>query len=105
MQLQLSPHSTQGITRYPAQVLMTVEASTLGLRPGHVWERLYDDACDVGLALRSHKTGEVSTWYLCEGETKVDSEGDVQHWILKPTAESVRKHRGLDGYTLKIYND
>ena len=103
--LQLNAHSTEGITRFPAQGLMTVEASTLGLRPGHVWQQLYDDACDVGIALRSHKTGVTTTWYLCEGDTVTDADGDVLWWVLKPTTETVRINPSLSAYRLKVYND
>ena len=103
--LQLNAYSTQGIALYPAQGLMVAEASDLGLRPGHVWEQLYDDACDVGIALRSHKTGVVTTWYLCEGDTVKDADGDILWWVLKPTTETVRSAPTLAAYRLKVFND
>jgi hypothetical protein len=101
--LTLTPHTTNGMVRFPAQMLLTAEASELGLRPGFSFSRLYDDACDVGLALRSHKTGMVTTW--CLSDTEKDGEGDVIRWVLVPTPEALRKNPGLRNYRLNIYND
>lgn len=83
----------------------SAEASTLGMRPGHAWDQLYDDACDVGMHLFSPGLNERTAWYLCEGETQRDAEGDVLAWVLKPCVEDVRKWPKLEGYTLKIFND
>jgi len=102
MELQLNAYSTQGLTRYPARGLLVGEASTLGLKPGHVWDRLYDDACDEGIALRSHKTGMVSTWHVVETITQ---DGEVLGWMLKPTTESVWRMPELRNYQLNIVND
>lgn len=104
-QLNLIPRSTKSLVRYPAQGKLVVEASDLGLRPGHQWERLYDDACDVGIALLSHRTGTVVRWYLQEGETVTDAEGEVVCWKLRPCSESLRLNPDVAHYTLHILND
>lgn len=42
-----------------------VEASELGLRPGNApHSQCYSDACDVGIKVRSHRTGKVIECYL-----------------------------------------
>jgi hypothetical protein len=63
---------------------------------------LYDDACDVGFAIKSEKTGRVSTWFFSE---ELRDGEEVVGWLYKPTTESVRKNQGLSGYTLTIFND
>ena len=97
------PYSTQSISRTSSahKVLLT-EASDLGMRPGQTWDQLYDDACDIGIALKSHKTGAVTHWFLAE---TVIYEGEARAWILKPVMESVRKHPQLAGFELRVLND
>jgi hypothetical protein len=102
-QLTLVPFTTQGMSRLPKAGLLLGEASTMGIRPGHQWERLYDDACDVGLALTSHKTGVTTTWYL--KDTVKDSEQEVLGWMFCPTPETARRHPELARYQLNIGND
>lgn len=96
-QLNPAPCSTISLYRIPAKGQLVGEASSLGLRPGHQWDRLYDDACDVGIVLRSHKTGELSRWYL--------SEENQEAWIFKPCPETIRAQPQLAAYTLHILND
>lgn len=79
-----------------------VEISDLGLRN---FKPLYDDAADVGIVLLNPETGNESHWYLCEGETQTDPEGDVIAWKLRPCTESVRRHPRLRGFVMSIYND
>lgn len=101
----IAQFNSQPIAHSSVQKLMCVEASDLMLRPGHVWEQLYDDACDVGMALRNPRNGNVTRWYVAEGETVMDADGAVSYWILRPTTETVRRQPSLEGYTLKIFND
>lgn len=97
--LTLTPMTTRGITHIPAERMMVTEASTLGFK----LERLYDDACDVGIAIKSTKTGNITTWFL--EDTLVDTaENELREWVLAPTTETVRKHRGLIGYKLRVFN-
>lgn len=44
--------------------------------------QLYDDACDAGIFIRSHKTGKVEAFY--ESGVDRDREGDVAGWRFKP---------------------
>jgi hypothetical protein len=102
-QLTLVPHSTVSLYRIPAKGQLVGEASEMGIRPGHQWERLYDDACDVGIALQSHKTGVTTRWYLLD--TERDAEGDITCWKFRPCSESARKSPEIAAYTLVILND
>lgn len=59
--------------------LMVCEASDL--RGSFRLHRLYNDACDVGIAIRSKRTGNVERFVLA----KVDeSGGDVAGWNFVP---------------------
>ena len=64
-------------------------------------QRLYDDACDVGIAIRGK--GGVTVWYL--HEEQCDREGDLEVTIYMPTSETLRKHPQLEGWTVHILND
>lgn len=50
---------------------------------GHYrWLRpIYNDAADIGIAIRSHRTGKVERFYLTETETR---EGDILAWHFAP---------------------
>lgn len=97
-QLPVQEFSTRAISVSGAGSLVT-EASDLGLRG---FQPLYDDACDVGIALRSHRTGAVTRWHLAEEHVR---DGDITHWTLRPTTESVRQQPQIQHYKLTIYND
>lgn len=45
--------------------------------------QLYDDACDVGIFIRSHKTGKVEAFYHSDTDMSHDGE-DVAGWRFKP---------------------
>jgi len=69
---------------------LTTEESTLRNGPRTAngeWflSRMYNDACDVGIAIRSHKTGTVERFYLTT--TDQDSEGDIAGWNFEPENE------------------
>jgi hypothetical protein len=58
------------------------EASDLAISPGTPpWSRLFNDACDAGIAIRSGKTGRTVRFYL-EREDR-DREGEIQGWWFK----------------------
>jgi hypothetical protein len=101
MELYLIPHSSELFTHEPIAKLLTAETSDLGHA---VFQQLYDDACDIGIALRSVKTGNVSRWYL-EQDLYDEREHELIGWSLRPTTESVRKEPLLSGYRMTIYND
>lgn len=59
---------------------LVAEASDLG---NFRIQRLYNDACDEGIAIRSHHTGKVEKFVL----TKVDeNDGDVIGWHFIPVS-------------------
>jgi hypothetical protein len=67
------------------------------------FQPLYDDACDVGIALSNPRNGNVTRWAVSE-EVR-DAENELIGWYLVPTPESLRKNAELAGYVLTIYND
>ncbi len=58
MQLHPATLGCNGMVRYGNDLM--VEASSIGFRK---CERLYDDACDEGVVLRSPRTGNEVRWY------------------------------------------
>lgn len=100
MQLQVTQYSSEGISHSAHRNLLVCEASDLQLRS---FERLYDDAADVGLSLRNPRTGNVTRWSLLS-EVR-DAEEEVLGWMLVPTPETIRKQPELADYQLNIVND
>jgi hypothetical protein len=90
--------STESLSSHEG--LFAGEASTLGLGHGVDFGRVYDDACDVGLTFRSHRTGR-EVVYVVENE-KRDSEGDLLYWDLGP-ADLRDRRTGVP--TIRIFND
>jgi len=80
---------------------IVVEHSDIGRRS--ILNRLYDDACDVGVVLYNSFTNRTTRWYL--HEEKRDNEGDLQVSIFKPCPETLRKYPGNEGWELHILND
>ena len=66
------------------------------------FERVYQDACDVGFVMVSERTGKEAAFAVYEEAT---SEGEVTHWVLVPTPEAIRKQRQLAGTKVLIFND
>ena len=103
MQLQISPYNIKRFTHAAEAKMLIVEASDLNWFPGQTdFKQLYDDACDIGLALYNPRTGSTTHWYLV---AEVAEQGDLTKWILQPTNESCRKHPGVQCYTMHIFND
>ena len=67
------------------------------------FQRLYKGADIVGLALRNHKTGSVTRWYLAD--TIRDGNGAITEWQLYPTIETLENNPAVVGYNLRIIND
>ncbi len=80
--------------------VLVAEISDIGLAR---FQPLYNDACDVGFALRNPKTGNVTRWVVC-GEV-TDQEHDIVSWKLVPTPESLRSNPQLAGYSITLFND
>jgi hypothetical protein len=101
MELYLIPLDSKLFTHETVAKHLCAETSDLG----HVvFQQLYDDACDIGIALRSAVTGNISRWYL-EQDLYDEREHELVGWLLRPTSESVRKEPLLSGYRMTIYND
>ncbi len=76
--------------------LIVGEISTLGV--GVTFERVWNDACDEGLTLVSHRTGKEVVYAI--DRIEADNEGDILYWDLIPAR--------LDEQflpTLRLFND
>jgi hypothetical protein len=100
MWLSITEVNSALFTHNPKAKTLTAEHSDLG-SPAFV--RMYDDACDVGLALRNKLTGNVTRWVLANEER--DGEGELTGWVLHPAPESLRANAALLGYKIVIFND
>jgi hypothetical protein len=81
--------------------MLVTEHSDMGNMP--LLSQLYDDACDVGLAMLNTQTGAQTRWHLLREEK--DAEGDLQVTVFAPCHETLRMHRALQGWTLHVLND
>ncbi len=81
--------------------VLTAEHSDMGNIP--LLSQLYDDACDVGLAMLNTQTGVTTRWHLLRKEK--DNKGDLQVTIFAPCCETLRMHRNLEGWTFHVLND
>ena len=103
MRLTLVEHSSRQFTMSDDRRTLIAEASDLDNR--HL-ERLYDDACDIGFAVKSEKTGNVvvfvmqSPIYHGEGEDR-----ELTGWQYVPTSESFRNVPECQGLEATIFND
>ena len=79
---------------------MTAELSMLR---DQVYNRLYDDACDVGFGVQSARTGQITYWSYHSDER--DAEGDLQVLKFTPIPETVRKFPALKSWTAQVFND
>lgn len=100
-QLEVTRYSSETLSHNANKGLLIGEASDLGFRG---MEPLYDDACDVGLALVNPRSGNVTRWYLKE-EVRDLREGELLGWMLLPTTESIRKQPELRDYQFNLVND
>lgn len=80
----------------------SAEISSLG---GNVFERVYADACDLGLTLVSCLSGKHSDWVVNDIEYAADDGGDLVCWTLVPMAASLVRSPKLAGWKIKIFND
>lgn len=80
-----------------------VYASDLGLSAGQEpGQRLYSDACDIGLAIQSKQTGAVVRYSL--EATDKDADGDVRAWVFMPV-EADCKNAATRRTRVVILND
>jgi hypothetical protein len=101
MQLNVVQVNSSLFTHFPKTKSLVAEISDIGVRS---FQPLYDDAADVGFALRNEKTGNVTRWALSE-TLRDPVEGEILGWKMIPTTESVRSNPQLEGYTIRLLND
>jgi dipeptidyl aminopeptidase/acylaminoacyl peptidase len=103
MRLTLVEHSSRQFSYSDKDKTVVSEASDLDNR--HL-ERIYDDACDVGFAVKSEKTGAVvvfvmtSPIYHGEGEDR-----EISGWNYEPADFSIRQYPSCLGMKATIFND
>jgi hypothetical protein len=73
--------------------MFSAEISDLGREFN--FEQVYDDACDEGMTLISHRTGQAVTCAVTHVER--DREGDLLYWDLLPL--------GNKCFRVRIFND
>lgn len=84
--------------------LFTAEISTLSHGRSHeVFGRVYDDACDEGFVLVSHKTGEEITFVV--DKIDMDSEGDIAGWNLIAINRRSGHRDATKDFTVLVIND
>lgn len=91
-------HSTKQFSYNKETRTFVTEGSTIQ-HGNRFMGQLYDDACDEGFTLVSHKTGaEVMYYYV---DTVRDAEGEIIKWTFNEAVV-----RGLNYYTrVDVYND
>ena len=60
-------------------------------------QRVWNDSCDEGIAIRSHVTGKVERFYLFNEQR--DNEGDLQFFQFKPVDDKCAVR------LVTVYND
>jgi hypothetical protein len=71
---------------------------------GHnLYQQVYDDAIDVGFAIRNYASGNIKRFYMATAHK--DREGDITHWTFKLIAEDARKNPELKDLSVVIFND
>lgn len=85
----------------PTDGKLVSEASDFGpMRQGLWWlGQLYEDACDAGIAIRSHKTGQVQQFVLVETLYSKDEDRELYGWRFAPLQPNSRVREVL------IFND
>ncbi len=97
-ELELVPVSSKWFHYDPIANELFAEASTLAAN-GIKLQPLFNDAADVGLAVRSEKTGKVVRFAF--SNPVVDDEGELQAEVFRPYDVDVR-HESRFARTLKL---
>ena len=74
-------------------------AAEISQLPRPVMRQVYPDACDLGLDIRSERTGKVETFRI-KDEIR-NTEGETEVWVLEPLRLSLRAL----GVEIHIIND
>ena len=92
MILRPSPISTRDCVWDGTSNLFVADMSDLG--HGFKFERVYDDACDIGLTLISHRTGKEIV-FVFTGHIR-NNEGELMGWELESLGST---------FKMTIFND
>jgi hypothetical protein len=85
--------------------MLVAYASDLGLHAGALpFARIYDDACDAGISIVSHKTGVKLTYYVDQHEDR-NADGEITGWRYTLTPEHARSHPNMREWKVLIIND
>ena len=101
MQLNVTQYNSDTLSHNSKTMILLGEASDMQFTG---FERLYDDSCDVGLALINPRSGNVTRWALAT-EVRDPRENELLGWMCVPCDESIRKQPELAGYSFNIIND
>lgn len=102
MKLRLkTPVSINTFIHDSSKKCFTAEASDIG--DSQLFQRIYDDACDVGFTVYNPNTDQTITVTLLNEER--DDEGEVISWTYVPNFADVQRHPKLKNYKFLIYND
>ncbi len=82
-ELAMRPLDLSRFTYNKTDRTLAAEASDFGpFRDGTRWLcRIWNDSCDIGIAIRSHKTDKVEKFYLEHEEVR---DGDLLAYHFKP---------------------
>ena len=84
----------------PADNTLTAEISDFG--PEFNFSPIYDDACDIGLAMQT-RDGGLAHFYVSGDERDID--GDIQVWHLEACPETARKYPAAANTKIILFND
>jgi len=92
---------------HSANKSMSAELSEICNPQGFMFEIFSKDhngkAMDVGITMKSHRTGIVTRWFVSKYVR--DGEGDITAWELSPAIGTVMNQPQLDGWMIIIFND
>lgn len=66
---------------------------------------IYNDACDVGLAIKSERTGAVVVYVMSRPVFRDDIDHELTHWEYEPADFSVRQFPDCAGTKLTVFNE
>ena len=96
-----TPVSLSLFTHNSADKVFIAEASDIG--DDQLFQRVYNDACDVGFNVVNVASGQSILVTLLK-ETQ-DDDGETVSWEYVPSYEDVQRHPKLKNYRFLIYND
>lgn len=102
MQLTVDLIPSKAFSHFPASKRMVAEISDLNSFEG--FKPLYDDAVDVGFAIKNAKSGNITRWAVAD-EIRDTRENELLGWYLVPTQEALRRNPVMEGYCMTLIND